>query len=176
MSAAGGRVCVAAVAGAKGVRGALRLKTFTEDPASVGSFPALWDEAGRPVRLTVVEPRNGAVVACIDGVESRNAAEALKGVRLYVDRADLPPPREDEFYHADLIGLAASLPCGRALGPGVRGVGSRRRRGDRNRRGERRSPPALHPRGGARSRDSRGRVTVDPPPGLPGLEAPGAAA
>ena len=176
MSAAGGRVCVAAVAGAKGVRGALRLKTFTEDPASVGSFSALWDEAGRPVRLTVVEPRNGAVVACIDGVESRNAAEALKGVRLYVDRADLPPPREDEFYHADLIGLAASLPCGRALGRVSavwdHGAGAVIEIAGEN--GElllpftREAVPEVAV--------AEGRVTVDPPPGLPGLESPGAAA
>lgn len=172
MSAGGGRVCVAAIAGAKGLRGALRIKTFTEDPASVGRFPALRDEAGRPVRLTVLELRNGGAVARIDGVDDRAAAAALRGARLYVDRADLPPPREDEFYHADLIGLAASLPCGRALGRVSavwdHGAGAvieiATARGAVLLPFTREAAPEVAV--------AEGRMVVDPPPGLPGLETP----
>lgn len=169
---AGRRVCVAAIAGAKGVRGAVRLRTFTGDPEAVAAFPALSDESGRPVRLALVERGPGAPVARIVGVDDRAAAEALRGRRLYVDRADLPPAGPEEFYHADLVGLAAALPDGRAVGRvaavhdfgagavlEVAGAGG---------------ASALLPftrEAAPEVAVAEGRIVVDPPPGLPGLEA-----
>ena len=109
-------ICVAAIAGAQGVRGAVRIKSFTEDPASIGALAGLADEHGRPVRLTVSETRGDRVIARIEGVGDRDSAQALKGTRLYIPRAALPDAAEDEYYHADLIGLAVETLDGAARG------------------------------------------------------------
>lgn len=100
------RVCVAAIAGPIGLRGELRVKGFTAEPAAIGDYGPLSGEDGRVFELEVVRPLKGdLVVARIAGVSDRDAAEALKGTRLYVARAALPPPEPEEYYHADLIGL-----------------------------------------------------------------------
>lgn len=113
-----GWVCVGAFAGAHGVRGEVRLKSFTDEPAAIGRFKALHKGAdGAPVRLTLVRPVKGAFVARVDGVSDRDAAEALKGVQLFVRRDALPEPDgEDEFYLADLIGLTVLAETGERLG------------------------------------------------------------
>ena len=94
----------------------LRIKSFTERPEDVASYGPVSDETGRSFALGVVGLARGAVLARIDGIADRNAAEALKGVRLYVDRARLPEPEEGEFYREDLVGLAAVLADGTAVG------------------------------------------------------------
>lgn len=100
------RVCVGAIAGAQGVNGAVRIKPFTDAPEDVAAYGPVADEAGnRRFELDIREVRGGLVIARLDGVSDRNAAEALKGLRLYVARDALPAPDEDEFYHADLLGL-----------------------------------------------------------------------
>ena len=110
-------VCVAAVAAAHGVRGALKLKCFTEDPASVGSFGPLLDEAGRELlTIRVIAPAKGGVIAVAEGITDRDAAEALRGVRLYIPRERLPEPEDDAFYYEDLVGLAVQDTAGRPLG------------------------------------------------------------
>jgi 16S rRNA processing protein RimM len=110
------RVCVGVIAGAQGVRGAVRVKSFTEDPAALRDFAAITDEAGSPLALQVMEVRPRMVVARIDGVSDRDAAAALRGTKLYLDRTALPEPAKEEFYHADLIGLACETPSGENLG------------------------------------------------------------
>lgn len=100
------RVCVGAIAGAQGINGAVRIKPFTDAPEDVAAYGAVTNEAGdRRFDLDIREVRGGLVIARLDGVSDRNAAEALKGLRLYVARDALPPADEDEFYHADLLGL-----------------------------------------------------------------------
>jgi 16S rRNA processing protein RimM len=162
-------ICVAAIAGAQGVRGAVRIKSFTEDPAAIGALSGLADEHGRPVRLTVSETRGDRLIARIEGVGDRDAAQALKGTRLYIPRAALPDAAEDEFYHADLIGLAVETLDGTVLG----------------------AVKAMHDFGAGDIVEITGddgaflmpfnsasvphvdlagrRMVVDPPPGLPGL-------
>lgn len=116
------RVCVGVVVGAHGVRGSLRVKPFTEDPAAVAAYGSVEDEAGeRRFRLKVTGLAKGVVTVTAHGVADRDAAEALKGTRLYVARSRLPAPEEDEFYYSDLVGLAAELADGTALGT-VKGV------------------------------------------------------
>ncbi len=111
------RVCVAAVAGAHGVRGWVRLKTFTARPEDALAYGPLQDEAGtRVFRMRAKGLAKGLLIAAVEGIADRNAAAALRGTRLYVDRAALPPPEEEEFYHADLIGLAVEDTQGRPLG------------------------------------------------------------
>jgi 16S rRNA processing protein RimM len=110
-------ILLAHVAGAHGIRGEVLLKTYTGAPEDVAAYGPLSDEAGQrkfAVRVVRVTPKG--VIARLNGIDDRNAAEALKSVALYVDRAKLPPPDEDEFYHTDLIGLAAVDESGQMIG------------------------------------------------------------
>jgi 16S rRNA processing protein RimM len=116
--AEGARICLGAIAGAHGVRGLVKIKSFTQDPANLTAYGALGDESGRRrFEIAVTGQAKGLLVARIAGVEDRDAAQALRGVRLYVARAALPEPEDaEEFYQADLIGLAVEDPDGRPLG------------------------------------------------------------
>lgn len=106
------------ITGAQGIRGEVVVHSFAAAPEDIGSYGPLFDAGGaRSFKLKVVRlTPKGAVIARIAGVEDRNAAEALKGVELYVSRDKLPAPDDGEFYHADLIGLAVESPEGIALG------------------------------------------------------------
>ncbi len=108
---------VAKADGAFGVRGEIRLTAFTEDPGALLRYGTLRREDGS-LGLTLSAGRvvKDGVIARAAEVETREEAQALRGLRLYVDRAILPEPDEDEYYLADLIGLAAVSPEGAALG------------------------------------------------------------
>jgi len=111
------RVCIAQIGAAHGVRGEVRLKAFTQDPLSVARYGALETEDGRRhFEIEAVRPGKDMLVARLKGVTDRDAAERLKNMRLYVARERLPQPADDEFYHADLVGLAAVTPDGEAIG------------------------------------------------------------
>jgi len=111
------RVCIAQIGAAHGVRGEVRLKPFTEDPLSVTRYGALESEDGkRRFEIEAVRPAKDILVARLKGVTDRDAAEALKNIRLYVAREKLPKPEVDEFYHADLVGLTAQMQNGETVG------------------------------------------------------------
>ena len=112
------RVCLGAIAGAHGVRGLVKIKSFPQDPANLTAYGPLADESGRRrFEIALTGQAKGLLVARIAGVEDRDAAQALRGVRLTIARAALPEPEDaEEFYQADLIGLAAEDPAGRPLG------------------------------------------------------------
>ncbi len=110
------RICVGAVAGAFGVRGEVRLKSFCVPPEAIAGYGPLWTEDGRSFTVALSRPAAGGLAARLSGIATREAADALRGVRLHADRAALPALPEDEFYHADLIGLAVRDPGGAALG------------------------------------------------------------
>lgn len=112
------RVCVAAIAGAFGVRGEARVKSFTAEPEAFAAYAPLESEDGtrRFETVRALRPIKGGFSARLAGVETREQAEALKGVRLYAPRDRLPPLDEEEFYHADLIGLPVFDPGGAPLG------------------------------------------------------------
>ena len=108
---------VARVAGAFGVRGEIRITTFTEDPLALATYKVLVRQDGSPgLTLTAARAVKGAVIAQAKGVDTRDQAQALRGLTLFVPRDSLPPPDEDEFYLADLIGLAIETPQGEPLG------------------------------------------------------------
>lgn len=111
-----GYVCIGAVAGAHGIRGEVKVKPFTEDPLAVGDYGPVLTSKGLTLELQPLRVQGTAVVVRIDGVDDRNKAEALRGQRLYVPRAALPEPDEDEFYHADLLGLPVVDGAGNRLG------------------------------------------------------------
>jgi 16S rRNA processing protein RimM len=111
------KVCIAVITGPHGVRGQVRVKSYTEEPDGVMAYGPVTDGTGtRQFRLQPTGVARGQMLARIDGVTDRNAAEALRGVELYVDRDRLPPPDEEEFYHADLIGLMAVDESGNEIG------------------------------------------------------------
>ena len=116
MAGAGKRILLGRIAGAHGVRGEVLIKAFTERPEDIGAYGPLDDGAGRTFAIEATRVTHKGVVARIAGIGDRSAAEALKGTALYVDRERLPAPDEGEFYHADLIGLAAVDPEGRPVG------------------------------------------------------------
>jgi 16S rRNA processing protein RimM len=111
------RVCVARIGAAHGTRGEVRLWTFTADPMAVADYGPLETEDGSAsFEIESVRPAKAHLVARLKGVNDRNAAEKLVNLDLYVPRERLPPPEADEFYHADLIGLAALTPDGQRFG------------------------------------------------------------
>lgn len=110
-------VCLGEIVGAHGVRGEVRIRTHTERPRDIAAYGPLTDAAGRRnFTLEVTSVAEGFARARIPGLVDRNAAEVLKGIRLYVEREKLPAIAEDEFYHADLVGLAAERADGLRLG------------------------------------------------------------
>lgn len=115
--ASAGRICVGAIAGAFGVRGEVRLKSFTSEPGDIASYGPLTTEDGkRAFTIGLTRPVTGGFGARLSGVDTREAAEALKGTTLWAPREALPNLPDDEFYHADLIGLEVVDTGGQVLG------------------------------------------------------------
>lgn len=111
------RICVGAIAGAFGVRGDVKLKSFCAQPEAIVAYQPLWTADGRrSFTLRLTRGSGGALTASLSGVATREEAEALKGVELFADRDKLPNLPDDEFYHADLIGLEVLDTSGRPLG------------------------------------------------------------
>ena len=111
------RVCVAQIGAPHGVHGEVRLWTFTADPMAVTRYAPLQSEDGkRAFEIDAVRPAKGHLVAKLRGVEDRNAAERLTNIKLFVPRERLPEIEADEFYHADLIGLAVEDENGNRIG------------------------------------------------------------
>ena len=108
---------VGRVAGAFGVRGEVRITSFTADPSALLDYKDLMREDGSPgLTLSAGRVAKGSVVCRAAEVATREQAEALRGLKLFIPRADLPPPDEDEFYVTDLIGLAVVTADGAPLG------------------------------------------------------------
>jgi 16S rRNA processing protein RimM len=115
---ADGLVVLGAIAGAHGVRGEVKVKTFTETPEAIAAYgPLIGDPGGQALRILRFRAVKDGVVATLDGIGDRDAAEALKGTRLCVTRAALGETEDDDsFFHVDLIGLTAEDEAGARLG------------------------------------------------------------
>lgn len=110
-------VCVARIGAAHGVRGAVKLWTFTEDPFAVRRYgPLLSKDGKRQFEVATAREAKDHLVATFKGVTTRDEAERLNGIELYVPRDKLPATDADEYYHTDLIGLAAVTTDGEPLG------------------------------------------------------------
>ena len=114
------QICIARIGAAHGVRGAVKLWTFTEDPLAVKAYGPLTTKDGtRQFEVATAREAKGHLVATLKGIATREEAERLNGIELYIAREKLPVPDEDEYYHADLIGLdavtTADAPLGRVV-------------------------------------------------------------
>ena len=110
-------ICVARIGAAHGVRGAVKLWTFTEDPLAVKAYgPLVTKDGARSFEVATAREAKGHLVATFKGVASREDAERLNGIELYIAREKLPETDDDEYYHADLIGLAAVNAANEPLG------------------------------------------------------------
>ena len=170
------RVLIARIGAAHGIKGEVRGKAFTADPRDIAAYGPLEAADGRRFEVAALRPAAGGssdmLVARLKGVADRTAAEALNGLELSVPRERLPAAGEDEYYHADLIGLAASTMTGETLGTVVRveNYGA----GDLIEIAPPRGETILVPftRAVVPVVDiAGGRVVVDPPSGLIGGEA-----
>ena len=111
------RILLADIVSAHGIRGDVVLRTYTADPEAISSYGTLSDESGRRTfEIASARATNKGVVARIKGVATRTDAEALRGTKLYVARSALPAPDDGDYYHTDLIGLAAQAPDGVPIG------------------------------------------------------------
>lgn len=111
------RILIGEISGAHGIRGDVLVRAYTETPHAIASYGPLTDESGkRSFSLRVVRVTSKGIVARISGIEDRNAAEPLRGIKLYVSRDRLPEPEGAAYYYADLIGLDAVSEDGSALG------------------------------------------------------------
>jgi len=162
------RVCLGVVAGPHGVHGAVRIKSFTEEPEDIARYGPLTDETGgRRFELRLVGTAKGVVIARLSGVEDRDQAEALRGLRLYLARSALPQIAAEEYYHADLIGLEAVLGDGTPVGRvrAIHDFGA----GDTLELARPGAPPVMVPFTRAivpSVEPAAGRLVLDPPPGL----------
>ncbi|HMM62939.1 MAG TPA: ribosome maturation factor RimM [Mesorhizobium sp.] len=107
---------MAVIGAAHGIRGELRVKTFTGDPLALADYGPLHAKDGRAFEIADIRPAGTVVIVRFKGVDDRSAAEALTGTELFVDRSVLPDEEEDEFYHADLVGLAVKDEKGAVIG------------------------------------------------------------
>jgi len=163
------RVCLGEIAGAHGVKGAVRVWSFTAEPAAIAAYGTLTDASGeRNFELKMTGMSRSHVLAEITGVADRSAAAALKGTRLYVPRDRLPAAGADEYYHGELIGLIAELAHGARLGPVIAvedfGAGTVLEIAREDGAG-----PVLVPFTNALVPEvdlAGGRLVIDPPPGL----------
>ncbi len=102
--ASSSRICLGEIVAAQGLKGWVRVKTFTEDPADLVAYGPLMTESSLDFPLKIMQVKSDSlVIATVVGCADRNASEALVGTKLYVNRDQLPPPVEDEFYYHELI-------------------------------------------------------------------------
>jgi 16S rRNA processing protein RimM len=115
--AAPSRVLMGVLTGAHGIKGEVRLKSFAAEPRAIAAYGPLEDRLGtRRFRIVVTGGLDAMVIAAVEGVTNRDEAERLKGTELYLARDALPEAAEDEFYHADLVGLEVRLEDGTRFG------------------------------------------------------------
>lgn len=111
------RICVGAIMGAFGVRGEVRVKSFCSEPSDIASYGPLSTEDGKTTyKISLTRPVKTGYAVRLSGVQTKEQADALKGTRLYAPRDALPSLPDDEFYHADLIGLTVLDTGGETIG------------------------------------------------------------
>ncbi len=110
-------VCIGVITSVNGVKGYVKIRSFTEKPTDIVNFNSVFDEnAEKKFDISIIYSKKDYVIASISGVKSRNEAELLRNTKLFIKRAELPAASNDEFYHADLLGLEAKYQDGTPAG------------------------------------------------------------
>jgi 16S rRNA processing protein RimM len=109
-------ILLGVITGAHGIRGEVKLKSFTSDPKAIASYGPLQTKSGETFEIARLKPQRDHFIAALKGVTDRNRAEALRGEELFIPRENLPPTDESEIYVADLIGKPVVLANGQRLG------------------------------------------------------------
>ena len=109
-------VLIGRITGAHGIKGEVKLQSFTADPEAIARYGPLRTDGGATIEIERLRPQKQGFIASLKGIGDRNRAEALAGTGLFVDRASLPAPNEDESYIHDLVGLDAVTPDGANFG------------------------------------------------------------
>ena len=110
-------VLLGEITGAHGIRGDVLVRTYTAEPEAIASYGDVTDASGlKRYSIRVVRVTDKGIVARINAIADRNGAEALRGTKLYIERKQLPPAAEQEYYYDDLIGLRAIAPDGQSIG------------------------------------------------------------
>ena len=110
------KICVGMIAGAHGVKGLVRLRSFTEDPEAIVQYGPLTDEDGKTFAVTLKTASNDFFIAEVKGLKNKEEADALRGTKLYVSREAMPETDDGAFYETDLIGLEAADDTGKNYG------------------------------------------------------------
>jgi 16S rRNA processing protein RimM len=158
------RILVGQIGQAHGLKGEVKLQSFTEEPADIARYGTLETEAGRRLKIESFRPQKGGLIARFEGIDDRSTAEGLRGLKLYVGRERLPLLEKNSYYHADLIGLQARAPGGEVLGvvSGVVNYGA----GDLLELKGAQADPLLVPFTGAKVDLAAGLIEVDLPEGF----------
>ncbi len=116
MVSPGDKVLAGVITGAHGIKGEVKLRSFTADPAAIATYGPLRTSRGESLEIERLKPQKDGFIAVLKNVRDRNKAETLKGAELFLARAQLPEPEEDEVYINDLIGVTALSPAGVKFG------------------------------------------------------------
>ena len=109
-------LCLGVIIGPHGIKGAVRVKSFTEKPESIAEYGTLHDKYGKSFDLQLEGQSKGALIVSIKGMTTRTQAEVLKGTELFIKRKVLPHTDDEEYYHADLLGLYVYNRDGKKMG------------------------------------------------------------
>jgi 16S rRNA processing protein RimM len=109
-------VCVGVITSVNGVKGYVKIRSFTEHPQDIMTFKKIFDVSNKEYNINIINLKKDYVIAGIKGIDSRDEAEKLRNIRLYIKRSELPNAGQEEYYHADLLGLDAKLKDGTNFG------------------------------------------------------------
>jgi 16S rRNA processing protein RimM len=109
-------ICIGVITSVNGVRGNVKIKNFTENPRDIADFKNIYDQDNKPYKISIVSVRKDCLIAEIEGISNRNEAETLRNIKLFINRSELPEASNDEYYHADLLGLNARYDDGTMVG------------------------------------------------------------
>lgn len=110
------KICIGVITSASGVKGKVKIRSFTEKVDDIANFSHIVDQDDAILKIKVLSAKKDHIIAGIDGITSRNEAERLRNTKLYINRNDLPGLANDEYYHADLIGLEVRNTNGLSVG------------------------------------------------------------
>ncbi len=110
-------ICVGVITAVNGVKGYVKIRSFTDRPSDIANFENLYDpESSKIFKLKLISEKKDYIIAAIDGICNRNDAELLRNTKLYINRAELPETQTEEYYHVDLIGMQALSEDGIVIG------------------------------------------------------------